>query len=75
MTMVEAAEAALRQLDRPASVRDIYAEIQRQNSFSFGAKDPVSVLGGAIRRRTNGSKTLKGTPLFRKNPDGTYALA
>ena len=74
MKMIEAAEQALKSLGRPATVREIYEEITRQSLFSFGAKDPVSVLGSAIRRRTKGSRSFRGDPLFKSTGTGTYYL-
>ena len=74
MKMVEAAELALKSLGQPASVREIYEEILRQDLFSFGAKDPVSVLGGAIRRRARGSMRLRGEAVFESTGKGTFRL-
>ena len=74
LRMVEAAKKALQSLGQPASVRAIHKEITKHGLFEFGAKDPVSVLGSAIRRRTKGSKSLRGPELFESTGSGTYRL-
>jgi len=70
VTIAEAAQSALRTLARPATTRQIYDEIVKQDLFRFGAKDPVAVLGSAIRRRTEGSKSLRGEVLFLSDERG-----
>ena len=74
MTMVEAAREVLKQLNRPATAREIHTEIVKRQLFIFGAKDPVSVLGGAMRRKTDGSPKLNGQALFTSPNKGTYQL-
>lgn len=44
LTIVEAAQAALRILDTPSSVKQVYAKILERSLYKFGAQDPVSVL-------------------------------
>ena len=74
MKMFEAAQEALRKLGRPATTKEIYDEIIRSELFRFGAKDPVSVLGGTLRRHTAGSKTLRGEALFVKPSTGHFQI-
>lgn len=74
MTMVEAARQALKNLGRPATAREIHDEIVRARLFTFGAKDPVSVLGGTLRRHTEGSKTLRGEAIFAAPSRGLFRL-
>ena len=75
MTMTQAAAKVLEKLGRAATVREIHAQIVEQELFLFGAKDPVSVLGGAIRRHTAGNKALRGQPVFEVAGKGLYRLA
>ena len=74
MRMADAACEALKTLARPATVVEIYEEIVRQELFTFGAKDPVSVLGKTLRKRTKGSKTLSGEPAFKSPKTGQFDL-
>lgn len=74
MKMVEAAQAALKELGRAASVREIHRKIESDGLFKFGAKDPVGVLGGTMRRRTAGSRSLRGEALFRSKDRGQYEV-
>lgn len=74
MRMADAAQSVLRQSKAPMSVREIHEQIASQGLFTFKAKDPVSVLGSAIRRRCKGSRSLRGEPLFERGPDGRYRL-
>ena len=74
MRMADAACEALKSLGRPATVKEIYAEIVRLELFTFGAKDPVSVLGKTLRKRTKASKTLNGEPLFGSPKSGQFEI-
>ncbi len=75
MRMVDAAVEALKTLGGgPATPKQIYDEIVRQELFSFGAKSPVSVLSGSMREKTEGSPRLKGDALFVSAGSGLYAL-
>ena len=65
MRIVDAAQAALQSLGGgPNTTKEIYAEIVRLELYSFGAKSPVSVLGGAMSEKTTGSRRLKGEAMF-----------
>lgn len=72
MRMADAAYEALKSLGRPATVREIHAEIVRRDLFTFGAKDPISVLGKTMRKHTRGSKSLVGDPKFESSRQGVY---
>jgi len=72
--MADAAYEALKSLGRPATVREIHDEICRRKLFLFGAKDPVSVLGKALRKRTEGSTTLNGEARFRSPRAGVFEV-
>lgn len=72
MKMADAAYEALKHLGRPATVREIYEEIERRKLFTFGAKDPVSVLSSTLRKHTRGSRTLRGEPRFLSPKPGTF---
>ena len=74
MRMVDAAREVLTALGRPATAKEIHAEIVKRGLFTFGAKDAVSVLGGSLRRYTLGSAKLKGKALFRSPERGKYEL-
>ena len=43
----------------PAAVKDIYEEIVRANLYSFGAKNPSSVLSGTLRKHVKTSPSPK----------------
>ncbi len=74
MKMIEAAKEALKSLNRQARAREIYEEIVRRELYKFGAKDPASVLSGTMRQRTEGSRSLRGQPLFRSPERGLFEL-
>jgi hypothetical protein len=74
VTIADAAKDALQKLGKPATVGEIHQEIVKRKLFTFKAKDPVSILGSALRRRTEGSKSLRGTPLFVCPTKGQYGL-
>lgn len=74
MRMADAAYEALKSLGRAATVREIHEEIVRRKLFTFGAKDPVSVLGKALRKQTEGSKTLNGKARFRSPQAGVFKI-
>lgn len=75
MKIVDAAQEALKNLGRPAKVREIHDEIVKRELFTFGAKSPVSVLSGTMRQRTEGSPGLRGEAIFRVKEPGVYELA
>lgn len=72
MKMADAAYQALESLGRPATVHEIYQEIQRLRLFEFAAKDPKGILSKTLRKHTQGSKTLVGEPKFASPRAGTF---
>ena len=73
MTIAEATQTVLKETGHPMKVNEIYEEIMRRNLYSFGAKNPKSVLSQTIRSKsTANSKTLQ--PLFRQVSQSTYEL-
>jgi len=76
MQIYEAALRALRDLGRPAHVREIHAHIVHNQYCEFGAVDPVRVLGVQLDRHAKGvhiSKPASPVLFYRARP-ATYAL-
>ncbi len=76
-TIVEAAQKALVSLARPASIDEIYAEIQRQQLYQFNTPTPEHVLRTTIRRHTSNVKRIDSSEivLFEMVKDEIYALS
>ncbi len=75
MRMVEAAKQALGSLGGgPATAQAVYDEIIKRELFTFGAKNPVSVLSSTMRKATEGSPRLSGAAVFSSPAKGTYQL-
>jgi hypothetical protein len=75
MRIVDAARRALESLGGgPATTKEVHAEIVRLELYFFGAKSPLSVLGGAMREKAVDSPRLKGDPMFLLTPDGRYRV-
>lgn len=72
--MFEAAQQVLRDAGRPMHAREIHAEIVKRGLFSFGAKDPVAVLGQTLREKSDVSGN-KGKALFTRGGPNTYSIA
>ncbi len=54
MTIVEAIKTVLRDVPGGLTTKEIHQAIVRDNLYEFGAKDPVGVVNGQIRRRCIG---------------------
>ena len=54
MTIVEAIKVVLSQAPNGLTSKEIYVQIVKQNLYTFGAKDPISVVNGQIRKRCLG---------------------
>jgi restriction system protein len=54
MTLLDAALTVLKKSNAPMSAEDIYKQICQENLFSFGAKDPLSILKAQLRKNTLG---------------------
>ena len=73
MTIAEAAQSVLRDTGRPMTTTELYEEIIRRGLYTFGAKNPKSVMTQAIRERSDANPKAKQV-LFRKLSQDTYAL-
>ena len=73
MTIAEAAQSVLRDTRRPMTTTELYEEIIRRGLYTFGAKNPKSVMTQAIRERSDANPKAKQV-LFRKVSTDTYAL-
>lgn len=73
MTISEAAELVLKNADKALSVDEIYAEIIQQNLFTFGAKNPKSVMSQAIKHRSDANSNAKSV-IFKSHEQGIYSL-
>jgi len=65
MTMSEAANVILSDTDQPMHVKDLVREIEARELFKFGAKNPASVLAGALNKKVD---------TFTKVGPGIYSL-
>ena len=74
MTIWEAAQAVLRDTQRAMHVNEIYDEILKRNLYTFGAKNPKSVLSQAIRQKSSANPKMSN-PNFRVVAPSTYKLA
>ena len=75
LTIVEAAETALRILDAPSSVKQVYAKILERSLYKFGAKDPLSVLRIQMERHCFETSWISDAKVkrFRKSEDGLFS--
>lgn len=71
--MFEAAQQILRDAGRPMHAREIHADIVSRGLFSFGAKDPVAVLGQTLREKSDVPGN-KSKAIFRRIAPNTYGL-
>jgi hypothetical protein len=71
MTVLEACVEVLKTTNRPMKAREIHREIEERGLYTFRAKDPVKVIGSAIR---NNLKTGR-PPLVKEVEKGTFAAA
>ena len=71
MTVLEACVEVLKSADRPMNTREIFDAINERNLYAFKAKDPLKVIGGAIRNNLR-----KGQPpLIKECEKGRFAAA
>ena len=52
MTIIEAALKVLKTENRPLNAEEIYNLICKGNLYSFGAKDPLSIVRAELRRHS-----------------------
>lgn len=57
MTIVDAANAVLREAQRPMTAAEIYSAITAKALYDFKAKQPVQVLHQQLRRHSIGVET------------------
>ncbi len=76
-TIVQVAQQVLRDLSRPASVDEIYAEIVHRNLYNFNTPTPEHVLRTAIRRQTDCVERVDSRDeiLFELVSEDVYGLA
>ncbi len=54
MTIIEAAMQVLKTENRPLSADEVYDLICKRSLYSFGAKDPLSIVRAELRRHSIG---------------------
>ncbi|EAU5644739.1 restriction endonuclease, partial [Salmonella enterica] len=62
MTIIEAIVNVLKEHGKPLAHKDIYDCIINKNYYSFGAKDPVAVVRGEIRKHCYGIDFPSASP-------------
>lgn len=62
MTIIEAIVNVLQKYGNPLSHKDIYDDIIKSGYYSFGAKDPISVVRGEIRKHCYGIDFPSASP-------------
>ncbi|HCL5281435.1 TPA: restriction endonuclease [Salmonella enterica] len=62
MTIIEAIVNVLKEHGKPLSHHDIYDRIIKKGYYSFGAKDPVAVVRGEIRKHCYGVNFPSASP-------------
>jgi len=73
MKIYEAAKMVLNEGSGPMSAKEIYSEIVRRELYSFGAKNPVSVLSQAMGDRSiDGKKNVE--VVFVRTAPSTFDL-
>ncbi|WP_434339578.1 restriction endonuclease [Motilimonas cestriensis] len=75
-TIVEAAEEALKLLAAPSNPKQVYAKIMERSLYTFGAKDPLSVLRIQMERHCDSTSwdSEAKRKLFSKNKEGLFYL-
>jgi restriction system protein len=54
VTIIETALKVLKTENRPLTAEEIYGLIRTRNLYSFGAKDPLSIVRAELRRHSVG---------------------
>lgn len=75
-TIAQAVVEVLKSAKQPMSSADITQAILDKSLYEFSAKDPKSIVRGAIERRCEGlnRKDSINPQYFKKSPDGKYEL-
>ena len=71
MTVLDACVEVLKITKSPLGSQEILAEIQARQLYSFKAKDPLKVIGGAIRNNLKNGRP----PLVKEVAKGKFSLA
>lgn len=71
MTVLDACVEVLKANVRPMNAKEILTEIEARQLYVFKAKDPLKVVGSAIRSNIKNARP----PLVTEVAKGTFALA
>lgn len=74
MNITEAARNILKDATSPMTPTDIHAEIVKKDLFTFGAKNPVSVVSSTLRKKSDADPKAS-TVVFKLSGKGLYELA
>lgn len=74
MNIAEAAQTVLKDTTSPMTPVDIHAEIIKRGLFTFGAKNPVSVVSSTLRKKSDANPKAT-TVLFHLSSKNLYELA
>lgn len=74
MNIAEAAQAVLKDATSPMTPADIHAEIVKRDLFTFGAKNPVSVVSSTLRKKSDANPKATAV-IFKISGKGLYELA
>ena len=69
MNITEAAQAVLKDSTSPMSPADIHAEIAKRDLFTFGAKNPVSIVSSTLRKKSDADPKATKV-IFKKSGKG-----
>ena len=74
MTILEAALKVLRSSNKPMTAEEIYHHICTEKLFTFGAKDPISILKAQLRRNSQGfsGKSASSKSKLKQHADKKY---
>lgn len=71
MTVLDACVDVLKANSRPMNVKEVLTEIEARQLYVFKAKDPLKVVGSAIRNNLKNGRP----PVVTEVAKGTFALA
>ncbi len=74
MNIAEAAKSVLQDSAEAMTPAEIHSEIVRRDLFTFGAKNPVSVVSSTLRKKSDADPKAK-TIIFHMSEKGKYKLA
>jgi restriction system protein len=76
MTIIEAALEVLKSAKRPMTAEDVYNGICEKSLYSFGAKDPLSIVRAELRRHSAdfAGKTKSASPRVLEDSAKRYSL-